>query len=65
MLVSTTDRSKLDALTLNGEKLEINGKISAGQIDDLEEWLSDNVGSVPGLSEYNLNYDLFTKLDTM
>lgn len=62
LLLSEEDRNKLNALSLDGDDLQISGKVSASQIEDLEDWLNDHASTVTGLSENNLNTSLFNKI---
>ena len=61
-LLSATDKAKLDALQLDGDDLAISGTISATQITDLKDWLSDNASDTRGLSENNFTNALYEKL---
>lgn len=62
LLLSEEDRNKLNALSLDGDNLQISGKVNVSQVEDLEEWLNDHAGTVAGLSENNLNTSLFNKI---
>lgn len=61
-LISEYDKQKLDALQFNGNDLQISGKVNTSQIIDLTDWLNNNAGNVKGLSENNLDDDLYNKL---
>lgn len=65
LLLSATDRAKLDALQLDGENLEISGKVSATQISDLNLWINNYAGKLTGLSENNFSNSYKNKLDTL
>lgn len=64
-LLAPTDQLKLTALEVNESgKIEFIGDVkSVEQIKDLAKWISDNANSVVGLSEHNLNDDLYNKLN--
>ena len=58
-LISKEDRKKLDAIHLNENELQI----STSQISDLSKWIVDSSEKVKGLSENNLNNELYNKLN--
>ena len=62
-LITEKEAEKLEALQLNGDDLQISGKINTSQITDLEEWLETNANTVKGLSKNNFTDDLYTKLN--
>lgn len=64
-LLSSEDKKKLDALQLNGDDLQVSGNVNTSQIVDLPDWLKDNAGSMPGLSEYNITDKLYNKLNDL
>lgn len=62
-LISSTDKAKLDALTLGEDNnLEISGKVNAANVEGLAEWIGENAATTPGLSQNNLDDVLYTKL---
>ena len=64
-LLTSTDKQKLDALQINGENLQISGKINTSQIADLELWLNENASKQVGLSENNFNSIFKNKLEKL
>lgn len=62
-LISDSDKAKLDALVLNNGNIEISGKVNASNVQDLDVWISERAGTLPGLSENNLSDELFNKLE--
>ena len=56
LLLTQTDRNKLNALQLNGDNLQISGTVNASQIIDLEDWLNDNSTKVKELLDIEENY---------
>ena len=62
-LLSPTDKAKLNALVLEGENIEISGKVNASNVQGLEDWITEHSSSVKGLSENNLTNDLLDKLN--
>lgn len=62
-LISSTDKAKLDALTLGEDNnLEISGKVNAANVEGLAEWIGENAATTPGLSQNNLDDVFYTKL---
>lgn len=64
-LLATTDKQKLDALQINGENLQISGKINTAQIIDLELWLNEHASKWVGLSENNFTTPLKDTLEKL
>ena len=62
-LLSPDDQIKLSKLVIGeDESLEISGTVNADNVQGLEEWLNKNAGVIDGLSENNLDDELYTKL---
>lgn len=63
-LLSPEDQNKLNALKLdeNGNITGI-GPVNATEVEGLADWISNNAGIIPGLSENNLTNDLANKLN--
>ena len=62
-LLSPTDKEKLDALVLGEQgNLEISGSVNAENIVGLSEWITENAGTVEGLSQNNFTTSLYQKL---
>lgn len=62
-LLSPTDKKKLDALTLDTSgDLTISGTVNASNVQELDTWIEEHAATVPGLSENNLNDELYNKL---
>lgn len=64
-LISATDQKKLDALLLNGDKVEISGTVNAENVVNLAEWINEHASDTVGLSENNLTNELYSKLVSM
>ena len=56
LLLTQTDRNKLNALQLDGNNLQISGTVNTSQIIDLEDWLNDNSTRVKELLDIEDNY---------
>lgn len=56
LLLTQTDRNKLNALQLNGDDLQISGTVNTSQIIDLEDWLNDNSTKIKELLDIEENY---------
>lgn len=62
-LLSPDDQIKLSKLVIGeDESLELSGTVNADNVQGLEEWLNKNAGVIDGLSENNLDDELYTKL---
>lgn len=62
-LVSPTDREKLNKLVI-GESgnLEISSSVDVSKVIGLSEWITAQAGTLEGLSENNLDDELYNKL---
>lgn len=64
-LLSPEDQKKLKALNLNGTDLEISGTVQVGNIQGLNEWLTNEGASyIVNLDEGNLSQDLVNKINS-
>ena len=62
-LLSPDDQIKLSKLVIGeDDSLEVSGTVNADNVQGLEEWLNKNAGVIDGLSENNLDDELYTKL---
>ena len=63
-LLTEDEATKLEKLVLgeNGE-VSVSGKVSAGNVDGLEAWITARAGTLEGLSENNLTDTLLDKLN--
>ena len=63
-LLSPTDQAKLNSLVVgdNGN-IEVSGKVNAENVQGLDDWITSNIGVVPGLSEKNFTTTLEAKLN--
>lgn len=48
-LLSPTDKTKLDALVIGESGVEISGKVNAANVEGLDDWITNNRDTVPGL----------------
>lgn len=48
-LLSPTDKTKLDALVIGESGVEISGKVNAANVEGLDDWITTNRDTVPGL----------------
>ena len=48
-LLSPTDKSKLNALVIGENGVEISGKVNAANVEELDEWITKNRDSIDGL----------------
>lgn len=48
-LLTESDKAKLDALVVEGDKVEISGTVNAANVQDLDTWINQNRDSVDGL----------------
>ena len=63
-LLTETESEKLEKLIIGEDgSLEISGKISAGNVDGLADWITERAGTLKGLSENNLTDSLIAKLN--
>lgn len=63
-LLSPSDQKKLDSLIIgNTGDLEISGNVNADKVIGLEQWINEHASTVTGLSENNLNTNLYNKLN--
>lgn len=63
-LLTSDEASKLEKLVLgeNGE-VSVSGKVAAGNVEGLEDWITARAGTLEGLSENNLTDTLLAKLE--
>lgn len=62
-LLSPDDQEKLAKLVIGDEGLEISGTVNAENIQGLETWITNNAGSVIGLSPLPFTTSLANKLN--
>lgn len=48
-LLTESDKAKLNALVVDGDKVEISGTVNATNVQDLDTWINQNRDSVDGL----------------
>lgn len=48
-LLTESDKAKLNALVVDGDKVEISGTVNAANVQDLDTWINQNRDSVDGL----------------
>lgn len=48
-LLTESDKNKLNALVIEGDKVEISGTVNASNVQDLDLWVKQNRNSVDGL----------------
>ena len=65
-LITADEAAKLEKLVLgdNGE-VSVSGKVSAGSVDGLADWITARAGTLKGLSENNLTDALFKKINNI
>lgn len=63
-MITADEATKLEKLILgeNGS-VEVSGNIAAGNVDGLEDWITNRAGTLEGLSENNLTDTLLEKLN--
>jgi len=63
-LLTSDEAIKLEKLVIgeNGE-VEVSGKVAAGNIDGLEDWITNRASTLKGLSENNFTNALLEKLN--
>lgn len=63
-LITSDEATKLEKLVLgeNGE-VSVSGKVAAGNVDGLDDWIIARAGSLDGLSENNFSDALLNKLN--
>lgn len=63
-LITEAEADKIDKLVLEEDgSIIVNGKIVAGNVDGLADWITDRAGSLKGLSENNLTDELVDKIN--
>lgn len=62
-LLSPDDQEKLAKLVIGDEGLEISGTVNAENVQGLETWITNNAGSVIGLSPLPFTTSLANKLN--
>lgn len=62
-LLSPSDQAKLAKLSIDDTgNVGISGTVNIENVQGLEDWLNKNAATTPGLSENNLDDDLYNKL---
>lgn len=63
-LITATEAEKIEKLVLgNDGSVTVSGKIAAGNVDGLADWITARAGTLEGLSENNLTDALVEKLN--
>jgi hypothetical protein len=64
-LLTADEAVKLEKLVIgdNGE-IAVSGKVSAGNVDGLDIWITNRAGTLKGLSENNLTNSLIEKINS-